>query len=205
MGRNQNKYYMFNKPRGCVTARRDARHKTVMDYFPQELRDVIFPIGRLDRDTEGLLLLTDDGMLVNRLMQPDRHVSKTYYFWAQGIPDEERLAALSDGVRIYTNSDHVTSPAKVQIIGRSTLRGIKEFLSETDGSLSNRRGDVPATEGLITITEGKKHQVKRMVRYTGAKVLYLKRLSIGGLALDPSLAVGTYRPLTEAELELLIT
>ena len=198
------RYYMFNKPRGCVTARRDARHRTVMDYFPEELRDVIFPIGRLDKDTEGLLILTDDGMLVNRLMQPNRHVKKTYYFHAQGIPSAARLSELSVGVHIYEGSDFLTAPAEVEILGHSTLRGIRYLLSDTDESLANRRGDVPTTEGRITITEGKKHQVKRMIRYAGAKVLYLKRLSIGSLTLDGALSVGEYRELTSSELDLLI-
>ena len=197
------RYYMFNKPRGCVTARRDARHRTVMDYFPEELRDVIFPIGRLDRDTEGLLILTDDGMLFNSLMQPKKHVKKTYYFHAQGIPDEGRLGELSTGVCIYAGSDHITAPALVRIAGHSTLREIKHLLSEPDESLATRRGDLPTTEGYITITEGKKHQVKRMVRYTGAKVLYLRRVAIGDLTLDESLAPGEYREISAEEIELM--
>ena len=82
-------YYMFNKPQGCVTARTDAVHKTVMDYFPAELASRLHPVGRLDKDTCGLLILTDDGDLDFRIMQPDRHISKTYFFYAVGVMNEE--------------------------------------------------------------------------------------------------------------------
>ena len=94
-------YYMFHKPRGCVTARRDERHKTVMDYFPPEKRDVLFPVGRLDKDTEGLLLVTDDGVLCYHLLMPENEVSKTYFFWAQGLLTEEKCREVEGGVKIY--------------------------------------------------------------------------------------------------------
>lgn len=194
---------MFHKPRGCVTARRDARHKTVMDYFPEQMRDILFPVGRLDRDTEGLLLVTDDGALCYDLLMPEKHVSKTYFFWAQGILTEEKISELEGGVKIYRNREDFTAPCKITVTDHSTLRGIKDLLSEDDNKVSNRRGDLPVTGGIITITEGKKHQVKRMIRYGGCRVVYLKRLAMGRLTLDESLAPGEYRPLTEDEVYLL--
>ena len=196
-------YYMFNKPSGCITARRDPRHKTVMDYFPEELRDRLFPVGRLDKDTEGLLLVTDDGQFNFHLLSPQFGKKKTYFFYAMGIPDEKKLAELSNGVKIYSSRDDLTAPAEVKITEKTNLRGIKEYLSETDETLATRKGDVAAVGGYITITEGKKHQVKRMIRYTGAKVLYLKRVSISGIELDENLEKGKFRPLTDEELSIL--
>lgn len=194
---------MLHKPRGCITARRDARHKTVMDCFPEEKRDVLFPVGRLDRDTEGLLLVTDDGGLCYDLLMPEKHVDKTYFFWAQGILTEEKIAEIEGGVNIYRNREEPTAPARITVTGQSTLRGIKELLGEDDSRVSNRRGDLPVTSGIITITEGKKHQVKRMIRYGGCKVVYLKRLAMGELRLDEALLPGEYRALTESEVALL--
>ena len=192
-------YYMLHKPRGCVTARRDERHKTVMDYFPEDKRDILFPVGRLDRDTEGLLLVTDDGGLCYDLLMPEKHVTKTYFFWAQGILTEEKIREIEGGVNIYRNRQEPTAPAKIEVVGHSTMRGIKDLLGEDDSKVSNRRGDLPVTSGIITITEGKKHQVKRMIRYGGCRVVYLKRLAMGTLTLDEALAPGEYRPLTEQE------
>ena len=196
-------YYMLHKPRGCVTARRDDRHKTVMDYFPEEKRDILFPVGRLDRDTEGLLLVTDDGALCYDLLMPEKHVTKTYFFWAQGILSEEKIREIEGGVNIYRNCEEPTAPAEITITGQSTMRAIKDLLCEDDSKVSNRRGDLPVTSGIIRITEGKKHQVKRMIRYGGCRVVYLKRLAMGSLALDESLAPGEYRPLTEDEVTAL--
>ena len=194
---------MFHKPRGCITARRDARHATVMDYFPEDKRDELFPVGRLDKDTEGFLLVTNDGTLAYNLMMPEREVPKTYFFWAQGVLTEEKAARLEDGVSIYKDAEKITAPAKIRILETSTLRGIKDLLTGDDTKVSNRRGDLPVTAGLITITEGKKHQVKRMIRYAGCRVVYLKRLKIGELCLDESLPKGEYRELTTEELEII--
>ena len=193
-------YYMLNKPRGCITARRDPRHKTVMDLFPEEKRDLLFPIGRLDKDTEGLLIVTSDGMLSFNLMKPEHKVKKTYFFWALGEPSLAKLAELQVGVSIYSNREGMTCPATVNIIDRARLKDISDLLGYEDLKATNKRGDLPVFSGTITITEGKKHQVKRMIRYAGNRVLYLKRLSISGLTLDPSLPEGEYRSLTEEEL-----
>ena len=197
------RYFMLHKPRGCVTACRDERHATVMDLFRPEDRDGLFPVGRLDKNTEGLLVVTDDGPLAFQLLAPDRHVPKTYFFWSQGIPDPALLAELSDGVRIFKNRPELTKPASVMLLEYSTMRSIRDLLDDTDASLANRRGDLPTVSGIITINEGKKHQVKRMIRYAGGKVVYLKRLSMGDLSLDESLPKGSYRPLTTTEVEIL--
>ncbi len=193
-------YYMFNKPRGYITARRDMRKATVMDFFPDECRDELFPVGRLDRDTEGFLLVTNDGELCFSLMSPDMKVPKTYFFWALGSLDSEKAGVMEGGVEIYENSPK-TAPAKVEILTTSTLGEIKELLSEADKKITNKRASLSVVSGYITITEGKKHQVKRMLGYVGCRVVYLKRVKIGGVMLDGALSPGEYRPLTDNELE----
>ena len=192
-------YYMFNKPRGCITARRDHRHKTVMDYFPPELRTKLHPLGRLDLDTEGLMIVTDDGMLDCAVMQPDRHVAKKYYFWAIGEPDDTTIASLEKGVVIEEGS--VTKPAKVCIISKAQIQDICHVLGERYRAKLMKNPTVPVFDGYLTITEGKKHQVKRMLKAVGCCVVYLKRVEMGALALDPQLLPGEYRHLTQKELE----
>lgn len=197
------RYYMFNKPRGCITARSDPRHKTVMDYFPEEERNVLFPVGRLDKDTEGFLLITDDGNLCYDLMKPEKKVAKTYFFWALGELGEEKIRELEQGVEIYRNKGIVTAPAKLTVIKRAALKDISDLLGFEDLKLSVRRGELPVISGNITITEGKKHQVKRMLKYAGCKVVYLKRLSIGNLELDSEIKSGCYRLISKTEIEKL--
>ena len=194
---------MFNKPKGCVSARRDARHRTVMDYFPEEMRDSFFPVGRLDKDTEGLLVITDDGKLAHDILSPENHIEKTYFFWAMGIPDEKKLEEARRGIRIYKNSDTTTAPAVIILKDRSTMREIRAYLSDSDESLATRRGDFSAVSGIVRITEGKNHQVKRTVRYAEARVVYLRRVAMGELNLDEALAPGEYRELTDEEISLL--
>ena len=197
------RYYMFHKPKGAVTARRDERHRTVMDYFPEEDRDVLFPVGRLDKDTEGFLIVTDDGAFTYRLLSPESGIEKTYFFYSLGIPDEEKLSELSRGVSIYKNREDKTAPAKIELTEKTTLREIAAYIEYDAKTLFTKRGDLPCVGGYITITEGKKHQVKRMLRYAGGKVVYLKRVSIGGLSLDPKLPIGEYREMTKEELKTL--
>ena len=193
-------YYMFHKPRGCISARCDRRHKTVMDYFPLDKREKLFHVGRLDKDTEGLLIITNDGKLCSELMNPEKEVEKTYFFWVQGILTEEIIRELEAGVGIYSDEEKITAPAKVKTENTAALKDIKELLCESDLKLSKKKGNLTVTSGYITITEGKKHQVKRMLKYAGCRVVYLKRLKIGCLKLDSDLPPGAYRPLTEAEL-----
>lgn len=196
-------YYMFHKPKGCITARRDSRNKTVMDYFPEEKRDMLFPVGRLDKDTEGLLLVTDDGELCYRLLSPEMNVEKTYRFHAVGVLSDDYKEKLEAGVTPFSDKSIITAPAKITVESVTTLFEVKPFLSGKDISLANKKGNTPVTIGTITITEGKKHQVKRTLLYAGCRVTYLKRLSMADLTIDASLPPGEYRSLTDDELSIL--
>ncbi len=197
-------YYMFNKPSGCITARRDPRHKTVMDYFPEEKRDVLFPVGRLDRDTEGLILVTDDGALCARLLSPENGVPKTYFFHALGTLTDEKRREIEQGIKLYPTREDRSAPAKVTLGESTTLAEIKHLLAPDDLKRANRRPDTPVITGTVTVTEGKKHEVKRLLLYADCRIVYLKRLSMGALSLDPTLPRGAYRPLAESELKSLI-
>lgn len=197
------RYYMFNKPKGCITACSDERHKTVMDYFPEDERSGLFPVGRLDKDTEGFLIITDDGRFSFRVASPEHETEKTYLFYAKGTLDEEKLKRLESGVDISAPSVpvHKTAPAKVEKIGELTLRDIADVLDEDSAKLRlTRKGDVPVTAVKITITEGKKHQVKKMAMAVGMRIVYLERIAIGGVKLDKNLGRGEYRPLTSDEI-----
>lgn len=193
-------YIMFHKPRGCVTARRDERHRTVMDYLPEEIRDTYFPVGRLDKDTEGLLLITNDGRLTKAILSPENKIEKTYYFQAQGIISPEKMAEVCCGAKIYLNRETKTAPAEMEILSTAVISEIKDYLGENDLTLAQKKPHLPTVEGIVKITEGKKHQVKRMVRFAGARVMYLKRLKIASLSLDEDLPKGAYRSLDEAEI-----
>lgn len=172
----ETEYFMLNKPQGCVSATEDNRHQTVLDYIKSSSRKDLFPVGRLDIDTEGLLLITNDGKLAHELLSPKKHVSKTYYAKIEGRVTAEDGEKFSQGVDIGEKS--LTKPAKLHIL---------------------KSDDVSEIE--LTITEGKFHQVKRMFEAVGKKVIYLKRISMGNLVLDKNLKPGEYRKLTEEELE----
>ena len=173
-------YYMLHKPAGVVSATEDKREKTGLDLLKSEdRRDGIFPVGRLDKDTEGFLLLTDDGDLAHRLLSPRKHVDKTYYAKIAGSVTEAHIERFREGLDI--GDEKKTLPAMLEILA-----------SEPETS-----------EIRITIHEGRFHQVKRMFEAVGCKVTYLKRLSMGAVALDETLAPGDYRPLNEKERELL--
>ncbi len=172
-------YYLFHKPSGCVTAVRDHREKTVMDYFSDAPEKELSPVGRLDKDTEGLLLVTNDGALAHFLLSPKRHVEKTYYAEVEGTMAEDAAEQFLEGVDI--RDEKPTLPAKLTI------------LQKTENH----------TNILLTIHEGRYHQVKRMVAAVGGKVVYLKRVSFGGIVLDETLEKGSYRRLKEEELSLL--
>ncbi len=178
-------YFMYHKPGGCVSAVTDQRYKTVMDYIVEKNRKDLFPVGRLDLDTEGLLLITNDGALSHDLLAPGRHIPKTYFARVSGKVTEEDVRLFADGIDI--GEKKITQPAKLQILSTDSSECEKNCLSEIE----------------LTITEGKYHQVKRMFEAVGKKVLYLKRLSMGDLKLDESLPPGAYRRLTEVEVELL--
>lgn len=195
------RYYMFNKPKGCITACSDARHKTVMDYFPESERDGLFPIGRLDKDTVGLLIITDDGNLAFNVANPENRVKKTYRFWAKGSCDEEKLQKLRTGVTISTKNGDITAIGEVKKLADATLRDIAHLL-EADSAriLNTRQGDVPVSYVEIAITEGKKHQVKKMALAVGLRIVHLERVSISNVSLDESLRSGEFRPLSDTEI-----
>lgn len=192
------RYYMFNKPKNCVTARTDALDKTVMDFFPEDMKNELHPIGRLDKDTVGLLLITDDGMLTHRLMQPRSHVSKRYFFYAVGKLDDDKINAVREGLMIK-GLDEPVRPAEICSLWSGKITEIVDFLPEKkcESLLKNPAQDV--FSGYITITEGKNHQVKRMLKALNCCILYLKRVSVGGVELDPALPEGSWRPLTDDE------
>lgn len=200
----EKRYYMFHKPGGCVTARSDAKCKTVMDYFNEENMEGIFHVGRLDKDTEGLLLFTNDGEFNRALMSPDKDVEKRYFFWALGSLNGEAKRLLEQGLYI-SKDEAITKPAKINVVHEGTCR---EFESELQVVKSyNIKGNhpkQPVVAGYLTISEGRKHQVKRMLKAVGCYVIYLKRVSIGELKLDEDLKMGEYRPLKKSEIELLM-
>ena len=196
------RYYHFYKPAGCVSARKDPEHPTVMDYFPPQERETLFPLGRLDKNTEGLLLVTDDGKLNHRLLDPENHVEKQYLFWAAGTLGEGELEQLRTGVHLK-GLPEPTKPAKVELLYSTSLADIPIPLFENRRHLLEEAPDTPAVCGYLWLTEGKRHQIKRMLEAVGCTVVYLKRVAFAGIFLDESLFPGEYRPLTERELELL--
>lgn len=173
-------YLMMNKPKGVVSATEDNYDKTVIDLLKDEDKFYDpFPVGRLDKDTEGLLLLTNNGQLAHELLSPKKHVDKTYYAEVEEEVTEDDVKAFADGV-ILTNENYKTLPAKLEII----------------------EAGYPST-CYVTIKEGKFHQVKRMFNAVNNEVIYLKRLSMGPIKLDENLKLGEYRHLTEEELKFL--
>lgn len=174
-------YYMLHKPGGVVTATEDARQETVLDLITDKKRKDLFPVGRLDKDTEGLLLITNDGVLGHDLLSPKKHVAKVYYARIDGCVTEEDVENFRKGVKIA--EDFTALPAKLKVLNVDTAAGTSEI--------------------EVEIYEGKFHQVKRMFQAVGKEVTYLKRLSMGPLKLDSMLSVGAYRLLTEEEIQML--
>lgn len=189
-------YYMFNKPAGCITANCDAVHKTVMDYFDSINIEGLHPVGRLDKDTEGLLFITNDGKWTQKLMHPENHVFKTYFFWSMGELTEEHIQMIRDGVMLRGGK---ARPA--EIILKETKQ-LKDICDIATGIRPENQMEHPVYSGYLTVSEGKKHQIKRMIRAIGGYVVYLKRVSIGNVKLDDTLMPGEYRKLTEEELIL---
>ena len=176
VGYEEYEYYMLYKPAGYVSATTDAKDKTVLDLITDKKRKDLFPVGRLDKDTEGLLLITNDGDLAHRLLAPKKHVDKLYYAKVEGLVTEDDVKTFAEGVNI--GDDEMTRPAVLEILKSDDISEIH-----------------------LTIQEGKFHQVKRMFEAVGKKVIYLKRVSMGTLRLDENLKLGEYRALTEEELE----
>ncbi len=171
------RYIMLNKPEGYVSATEDGRDPIVLDLLPAEYSKFkLFPCGRLDKNTLGLMLITDDGELSHRLLSPKRHVEKRYYFKSKFSLSGENISKLEAGVAL--DDGYETKPCKLELAG--------------DGN-----------EGYITLTEGKYHQIKRMLDAVGNKITYLERVTFGPLSLDSSLKRGEWRILTEKEITAL--
>lgn len=169
-------YILMNKPQGVISATEDREHETVIDLLPMDYQVFEpFPVGRLDKDTEGLLVLTNDGQLSHQLLSPKKHVPKTYFARIDGEVTERDQEAFKMGVRL--DDGYETKPGDLVILSSGSTSEIE-----------------------LTITEGKFHQVKRMFQAVGKEVTYLQRISMGTLTLDPVLKVGEYRELTEDEL-----
>lgn len=186
-------YYMFNKPFGCVTAHRDDRFPVVMDYFRSLENDRLSPVGRLDRETEGLLMITDDGIWNQKMTNPAFHVPKTYEFAALGTLNEENLQRLSEGV-LLIGSGRPTTGASVTVTGTSLLSKVVPHLHpDMQEKLKYNLPDHPVVSGTITISEGRKRQIRRMLKVVGCCVIRLKRISMGSIVLDEKLAPGEYK------------
>lgn len=172
-------YLMMNKPKGVISATTDRKQKTVFDILPEEYKCFdLFPAGRLDIDTEGLVLMTNDGQLAHEILSPKKHVKKQYYAHVAGIVDKSDIEAFEEGVIL--DDGYKTLPAQLEIIKSGEISEIK-----------------------LSIVEGKFHQVKRMFEAVDKKVVYLKRLSMGMLKLDESLKLGECKELNENDIELL--
>lgn len=197
-------YYMFHKPANCITATKDTVNKTVFDFFRDINMKGVFHVGRLDKDTEGLLLLTNDGEFEHHLMHPKKHVEKTYFFWALGSLGDEDKKKLEQG--IYIGKDEIlTKPAKIKVHKCGMYKDFKNEIQSTNlNNIDSERYNQPVVSGYLTISEGRKHQVKRMLKTVGCYVVYLKRISIGGISLDYTLEKGQYRDLTENEIRELM-
>ncbi len=181
-------YFMLNKPAGTVSATQDKEAKTVLSLLTAEdrKRRNLFPVGRLDKDTEGLLFLTDDGMLSHQLISPRKHADKLYFAKLAREITEEDIQVFASGMKV--DEELTAMPAVLRVLSEEEF---KNFLPE---------GGYAAA---VTLQEGKFHQVKRMFAATGNEVLYLKRMAMGGVSLDETLKPGEYRALTEDELRTL--
>lgn len=172
-------YIMLNKPDGYLSATFDKKDKIVLDLIDSSyLCFEPFPVGRLDKDTEGLLILTNDGKLSHRVLSPKKHVPKTYYAKIDGVVNEEDIEKFEEGVIL--DDGYKTMPSTLKILKSDSISEIE-----------------------LTIHEGKFHQVKRMFESVGKKVVYLKRISMGKLKLDENLKLGEYRELTDEEVKLI--
>jgi 16S rRNA pseudouridine516 synthase len=188
-------YLMMNKPPDVVSATEDTRERTVVDLLDEAYRHyAVFPVGRLDKDTEGLLLLTNDGALAHRLLSPRKHVPKTYYARVLGRVDAADGEAFKRGVEL--DDGYTTLPADLEVLSQGNGEGGGSGV----GGAINNVGGGGHSEVLLTIVEGKFHQVKRMFIAVGKRVIYLKRMSMGPLKLDESLRLGEYRELSAVEL-----
>jgi len=181
-------YLMLNKPAGVVTATRDDRNRTVMDLIPAAYQGRgLSPVGRLDKDTEGLLLITNDGALSHRLLSPSHHVDKEYFVTVEGKAGEDAVTAFAQGIMLADGA--MCRPAVLKILQYRT----------------EQQPGICTTDVVVTIQEGMYHQIKRMFGTLHMPVLYLKRIRMGSLMLDPALKPGAFRPLRPEEIQALQT
>lgn len=176
---NSQKYYLLNKPRGHITATCDSHLPTVIDLFKKENVEGLYPIGRLDRDTEGLLIITNNGPLGYRLLNPTQHIEKEYYVEVNGPLDDSCIQRFYDGIMFHDGT--ICKPAELSIL-------------ESSPSFS---------KATVAISEGKFHQIKKMFLCVGVKVTFLKRIRFGEFFLDSSLSPGEYRTFNSSELQIL--
>ena len=176
---NSQKYYLLNKPKGLISATTDQQLPTVIDLFKNENVEGLYPIGRLDRDTEGLLIITNNGPLGYRLLNPLQHIEKEYYVEVNALLDNSCIQRFHDGIMFYDGT--ICKPAKLSIL-------------ESSPSFS---------KATVTISEGKFHQIKKMFLCVGVKVTFLKRIRFGEFVLDSSLTPGEYRLLNTEELQII--
>lgn len=197
-------YIMLNKPAGYISATFDKNEQTVLDLIDEEyLAFEPFPVGRLDKDTEGLLILTNDGKLSHRVLSPKKHVPKKYFAIIKGTVTEKDIEIFKEGVDI--GEGYTTKPAELEIL--STME-IEELIEKLELDVNELKETIEYSgEGIseinVTISEGKFHQVKRMFNAVGKEVIFLKRTQMGALKLDENLEIGEYRELTEEEIQLL--
>ena len=189
------RYYMLNKPTGCVSATKDGLSPTVIEFLKGEPTRDLFPVGRLDKDTEGLLLITNDGMLAHNLLSPKKHVDKTYIAYVDKSLDDEQLGLFKTGLDI--GDDTPTLPAEIYEASKHEITENLEKASIDKENFSY------STVYKVVLKEGRYHQIKRMFEHFDSTVVYLKRLSMGNLLLDSKIMPGCYRPLTIEEIQSL--
>ena len=195
------RYYMLNKPRGVVTAVSDPIFNTVMDCFPKDLSTGMHPVGRLDIDTEGLLIITDDGQLTFRLTRPEFGFVKRYYFMAFGKLSKAGKERIELGGTLFGNK-RPAKPAHIENLEHCTVEECSKYIpkEKLEHCMKNPKGTV--STGIISVTEGQRHEVKLLLRKAGCSVFYLKRLSIGKIILDEALLPGEFREFTLEEKSL---
>lgn len=189
---------MLNKPKNTVTAVRDKDFNTVMDCFPPEIREGLYPIGRLDIDTEGLLIITDDGELTFRLTRPEFGFVKRYFFMAFGVLDEKGIEKIEKGGTILGKGESA-KPAHIERVEHGMVASCSKYIpkEKLEHCMKNPGGTV--STGVVAVTEGHHHEVKLLLRGAGCKIFYLKRLSVGEIELDEHLLPGEFREFTPTE------
>ncbi len=221
----EQQYYMLHKPAGVLSASEDRRQTTVVDLInlnDELVRKDLFPVGRLDKDTEGLLIITNDGPLAHQLLVPKHHIDKTYYAIVTGTITEDDQRAFTRGIRYDEKLTALPAALRVLSTGKTVadLRRALGFTATSERLLRTRLAgpafigaeepaditdDTLVSEVEITIQEGKFHQIKKMVKALpgGKEILYLRRITMGALRLDPALAPGEFRKLSEDEIKIL--